>query len=165
MQANAYAYARMNAHTHTKSRTESTHLTLYLTTWQVGKDPPTSTTKIPSGKAQVQIPGGQDGFICVGGSRAGQPCAGNVSTLTSDQLELVCPGGGSCVVNGEFGGGILGSWSFGAILGAFVLAAMAAIAVAMKMSADHRRKKRAREHAMKQSGDSQIKPTTDEIMP
>lgn len=39
--------------------------------------------------------------------------------------------------------GIAASWSFGAILGAFVVVGMSLIALGMKISADHRRKKRA----------------------
>lgn len=40
-------------------------------------------------------------------------------------------------------GGIEASWSFGAILGACVVVGMSLIALGMKISADHRRKKRA----------------------
>lgn len=104
-------------------------------------------TTAPSPSVPLPLP--QDGFICVGGSRAGDPCAGNVSSLTAEALELLCPGGGACVQSGGVRGGIAASWSFGAILGAFVVVGMSLIALGMKISADHRRKKRARQASAK----------------
>jgi len=47
------------------------------------------------------------------------------------------------------GAGISASWIYGAILGVFLVAGMSAITVGMKMSADHRRKKRAMEDLQK----------------
>jgi len=64
-------------------------------------------------------------------------------------LELLCPGGGACVRSGGVGAGIAASWSFGAILGGFVVMGMSLIAVGMKISADHRRKKRAYQASVK----------------
>jgi len=100
--------------------------------------------------APIEIPQAQEGFICVGGSAAGERCAGNASTVSAEITEFVCPGGGSCVMSGGVGGGIAASWTFGAILGVFVVAGMSAIAIGMKLSADHRRKKRAKESSQKE---------------
>ncbi len=114
---------------------------------KVGEEPAQSTGEVEIGapSAPLEAPQAQIGFTCMGGSQAGQPCAGNSSRMTPEQAELACPGGGSCVFSGGVGGGIAASWSFGAILGGFVVAGIAAIAVGMKLSADHRRKKRAKE--------------------
>jgi hypothetical protein len=115
--------------------------------YQVGSEVPITigTEDASGGKTNVQIPQAKDGFICVGGSNAGQPCAGDASSFTPEQAEMLCPGGGSCVKSGDVGVGITGQWSFGAIIGAFLVAGMAVIAVGMKVSADHRRKKRSKE--------------------
>ena len=51
--------------------------------------------------------------------------------------------------SGVMGAGISASWIYGAILGVFLVAGMSAITVGMKMSADHRRKKRAIENLQK----------------
>ena len=115
---------------------------LGIRTLAVGQEPAQPTAETADGTATIQVPSAQEGFTCVGGSYDGLPCAGNASSMTPTQAELACPGGGTCVFTGGLGGGISASWSLGAILGAFVVAGMAAVAVGMKVSADHRRKKR-----------------------
>jgi hypothetical protein len=108
----------------------------------VGAEPAQPTEATAASSQPFQVLPAQDGFTCVGGSQDGLPCAGNASAMSAAQAELSCPGGGACVFSGGLGGGVDASWSLGAILGAFVVVGMAAVAVGMKMSADHRRKKR-----------------------
>eukprot|EP00960_Hanusia_phi_P066639 766442-Hanusia_phi.AAC.2 len=75
-------------------------------------------------------------FQCVGGANDGISCE-----VSAEQRFTYCPNGACIAGTRSFSG----SWIFGIVFSMFVSLAMGVISFAMKLSADHRRRKRQRQ--------------------